>query len=129
MEKPILLFDPECPLCLRFSQALRLVDPSQTIMFQSIYEEEIYVNYPELNKEECEAIIHLIDAEGNIIRGSQVVEFLVETLPAVKKFAWLIDNESSKKAIDAFYNKVNDIRKNIKKNGCAGCGQTRRKDL
>lgn len=120
---PVLLFDSECPLCVRFTQALRLVDKEEKICFVSIYDDDIYKMYPELNEKECEETIHFIKENKEIIKGSEVLEYLISEIPSVEKFAWLLESERSKQAVDAFYKKINEVRKIIKKKGCTGCGR------
>ncbi len=130
MKLPILLFDSECALCVRFTQALRLVDKDKKVNFVSIYDENIYEIYKDLNKEECEEIIHFITEDKKILKGGDVIEHLVSEIPSVEKFAWLLESERSKQAVDAFYKKINEVRKIIKRKGCTGCGGTsRRKDI
>jgi len=124
--KDQLLFDSECTLCVRFTQALKLVDKDKTIDFREILDEEIYKEYPELSFEDCSETIHLITKENKIIKGSEVIKYLIEHIPSVSKFAWLIEPESAQKAMDVFYNKVNEVRKTIKKSkGCTNCGKRR----
>lgn len=130
MKLPILLFDSECPLCVRFTQALRLVDKNEHISFVSIYDEDIYIAYPELNKEECEETIHFIKEDESLLHGAEVIEHLISEIPSVAKFSWLLESERSKQAVDAFYKKINEVRKIIKRKGCTGCGgSSRRKNL
>lgn len=130
MKLPILLFDSECALCVRFTQALRLVDKDEKISFVSIYDEDIYDKFKDLNQQECEETIHFITEKNEILQGGAVIEHLVSEIPSVEKFAWLLESERSKQAVDAFYKKVNEVRKIIKKKGCTGCGGTsRRKNI
>lgn len=122
MKLPILVFDSECPLCVRFTQALKLVDKNHKIHYVSVYEDELYAKYPFLDRNECEQVVHLVLSKDEVLKGGQVVSYLVKMIPAVEKFAWLINPESSKKASEAFYKKINDVRKFVKKHGCKGCG-------
>lgn len=130
MKLPILLFDSECSLCVRFTQALKLVDKDEKINFVSVYDEKIYELYPELNKDECEEVVHYLTEDGKIFQGGAVIEHLVKEIPSVEKFAWLLESERSKNAVDAFYKKINEVRKLVKRKGCTGCGgSSRRKNL
>lgn len=130
MKLPLLVFDSECPLCVRFTQALKLVDKDNDINYISLYEENLYEQFPFLNKDECEDVVHLILSNNEVLRGGEVVEYLIHKIPAVEKFAWLMNPESTKKAAEAFYKKVNDVRKFVKKHGCKSCGgRSRRKEL
>ena len=121
MKVATLLYDSECTLCVRFKKALEYLDSESQLDFKSIYDSSVYMSYPELDEERCKEIIHLIDCEGRVYRGGEVMTFLLNIFPGVSKFAWLLDSESGKKASNAFYKKINDIR-NMKKRNCYTCG-------
>lgn len=117
---PIILFDPECPLCLRFKQGLSYLDEKLT--FVSAREEDVYLQFPELSRQACLDKVHMITAENVILSGPEVVDHLVKTLPGVSKFAWLLDNEQGKKVKDFFYQKVEELRElSSKKDSCGQC--------
>jgi predicted DCC family thiol-disulfide oxidoreductase YuxK len=105
---PLILYDPECPLCLRFKQGLSLLD--KNLRFRSAREPEVYEDFPELNRQECLKQVHLITSQKEILAGPAVVEYLLQTLPGVSKFAWLLDNESGTRVKDYFYQKVEELR-------------------
>lgn len=130
MKLPVLIFDSECPLCVRFSQGLKLLDKSNKYNYASVQDDEVYKKLSFLNKEECEEVVHLVVSKDEIYRGPEVIEYLLKEIPAVEKFAWLLDSDKSKDAMNAFYNKLNEVRKIIKRKGCTGCGgASRRKNL
>lgn len=118
---PLILFDPECPLCLRFKQGLEYLDRNLT--FVSAREEEIYLLYPELNRQACLEKVHMLTTERKVMAGSEVVDELMHTLPGVKKFAWLLDNDQGKKVKEFFYQKVEELRELTaqKEAGCDEC--------
>lgn len=118
---PLVLFDPECPLCLRFKQGLSFLDKNLT--FVSAREDEIYALFPELNRQDCLETVHMITADKKILKGPAVVDYLVETLPGVSKLAWLLDNEQGKKVKNFFYEKVEELRElsNKKDSDCNQC--------
>lgn len=118
---PLVLFDPECPLCLRFKQGLSFLDKNLT--FVSAREDEVYAAFPELNRQECLEAVHMITSEKKILKGPLVVDYLVETLPGVSKLAWLLDNEQGKKVKNYFYEKVEELREltNKKQSECEQC--------
>ncbi|MDP7319292.1 MAG: DCC1-like thiol-disulfide oxidoreductase family protein [Bacteriovoracaceae bacterium] len=125
MEKVVLLYDSECSLCTRFKKALEHLDSESLIEYKSIYDQEVYLNYPQLNTEECQQEVHMIIEDGKVIRGGDVIEYLVKIFPGVSKFSWLIESESGKKAINVFYKKLNDMRL-MKKRNCFTCGSKKR---
>ena len=119
-KKPVLLFDAECTMCKRFQKALEMIDVKKVIKYVSIYDENIYIEFPFLSKDDCEGVIHLVDTDLKVYRGGEVISFLAKTYPGVKKFSWLLDSDSSKRALDLFYNRVSESRKT--KRGCSTCG-------
>jgi predicted DCC family thiol-disulfide oxidoreductase YuxK len=118
---PIILFDPECPLCLRFKQGLEYLD--KNLNFISARDEEIYSLFPELSRQECISQIHMITREKKVIKGPEVVDELLKTLPGVSKLAWLLDNEQGRKVKEFFYQKVEELRElsNKKDSNCSQC--------
>lgn len=125
-EKPILIFDQECSLCVRFKQALDFLDKEERVKKVPLQDDWIYEQVPALNREDCEETIHLVTPEKAILKGTEVIEYLISFYPGVKKFSWLVENESAKKAANIFYDKVNEIRKKIKED-CRDCGKRGRK--
>lgn len=122
---PLILFDPECPLCLRFKQGLEFLDKS--LSFVSARDEGIYAEFPELSPQECLEKVHMITADRRILRGSEVVDELVHRLPGVSKFAWLLDNDQGRKAKEFFYQKVEELREITRRKDEGDCNQCPRK--
>lgn len=118
---PLVLFDPECPLCLRFKQGLGFLDKNLT--FVSARDEDVFIAFPELNRQECLETVHMITADRKILKGPEVVDHLVETLPGVSKLAWLLDNEQGKRVKNYFYEKVEELKEltNKKQSECEQC--------
>lgn len=105
---PLVLYDPECPLCVRFKQGLEYLDKS--LNFVSVHEDEVYTNFPELSRQDCISKVHLITIDKKILMGPEVVDYLVNTLPGVSKLSWLLDNEQGQKVKNYFYEKVEELR-------------------
>jgi predicted DCC family thiol-disulfide oxidoreductase YuxK len=105
---PLVLFDPECPLCLRFKQGLQYLD--KNLNFVSARDDDVYSHFSELNRQECLEKVHLITLESTVLSGPEVVDYLVKTLPGVSKLSWLLDNEQGKKVKEYFYQKVEELR-------------------
>ena len=120
---PLILFDPECPLCVRFKQGLEYLD--KNLNFVSARDEKVYEIFPELSRQECLEKIHMITADKKIMSGPEVVDYLIGTLPGVSKLAWLLDNDQGKKVKDFFYQKVEELRElsNKKDSDCNQCSR------
>lgn len=118
---PLILFDPECPLCVRFKQGLEYLD--KNLHFVSARDENVYEVFPELSRQECLEKIHMLTKDKKILRGPEVVDHLIETLPGVSKLAWLLDNDQGKKVKDFFYQKVEELRELSQKkdSSCTQC--------
>lgn len=117
---PLILYDPECPLCLRFKQGLEFIDKNLT--FVSAREDEVYKSFSELNREECLEKVHMLTVDRKVLKGPEVVDFLLLVLPGVSKLAWLLDNEQGTKVKHFFYQKVEELRElTTKKDSCGQC--------
>ncbi len=121
---PIVLYDPECPLCVRFKQGLEYIDKS--LSFVSAREEEVYSAFPELSMTACLEKIHMITIENQILVGPEVVDYLVSRIPGVSKLAWLLESDQGKKVKDYFYQKVEELRELSQKKD-SDCNQCPRK--
>ena len=119
---PLLLYDSECTMCMRFKDALSRLPGGENLQMISIHNPAVYDSYPELTREQCHQTVHLITEEKKIIKGSEVVEYLIHFYPGISKFAWLIENQVGKKAVDIFYEVVNRYRQS-NLNDCKGCKQ------
>ena len=122
---PLVLYDPECPLCVRFKQGLEYLDKS--LNFVSVREDEVYTVFPELSRQDCISRVHLITADKEILMGPEVVDYLVKTLPGVSKLSWLLDNEQGQKVKNYFYEKVEELREltQKKQEECDQCPRRR----
>jgi predicted DCC family thiol-disulfide oxidoreductase YuxK len=118
---PLVIYDSECPLCLRFKQGLEHIDKS--LHFASVREESVFIEFPELSRQACLEKVHLLTITGEILSGPEVVDHLLHTLPGVSKLAWLLDNDQGRKVKDYFYQKVEELREltTKKSEGCDKC--------
>jgi predicted DCC family thiol-disulfide oxidoreductase YuxK len=118
---PLILYDPDCPLCLRFKQGLEHLD--KRLNFVSARDDEVYEAFPELNRQDCLEKVHMLTNERKVLSGTAVVDELLASLPGVSKLAWLLENEQGKKVKDFFYQKVEELRELTKKKeeGCDQC--------
>lgn len=119
-QPPILLFDSECSLCVRFKDSLSMVEGAEKITAISIHDEDIYKEYPELNKEKCQEKVHYITSDSTILVGEEAIEHLIKLYPIVNKFSWLIESNMGRKAVDYFHSMTNKYRKTLIKK-CPTC--------
>jgi predicted DCC family thiol-disulfide oxidoreductase YuxK len=121
---PLVLYDSECPLCLRFKQGLEFLD--KNLCFISAREDLIYTEFPELSRQACLEKVHLITEERKILVGPEVVDYLAQKLPGVSKLGWLLDSDQGKKVKEYFYQKVEELRELTNKNN-SDCNECPRK--
>jgi len=117
---PILLFDSECPLCVRFKDSLKMIDGTEKITPISIHTDEVYNQFPELDKLQCTEKVHYITSDSKILVGEEALEHLIKLYPIVNKFSWLIESNMGRKAVDYFHSMTNKYRKTLIKK-CPTC--------
>ncbi len=117
---PTLFYDSECGLCLRFKQALDRLPGTDKIKKVSIHEPEAFKSFPELSKEKCEKEVHLVDENGKILVGEEVVEYLISKFPGVEKFSWLLESGMGQKAVE-YFNTIAKLTRETLRKRCSTC--------
>ena len=46
---PLIIYDSECPLCVRFKQGLEILDFDKRVHYLPLNDENIFAEFPELN--------------------------------------------------------------------------------
>ena len=123
--KYLIIYDTECPLCVRFKKGLSIMDIKNTITFKELTDQSIYLKYPQLTFEDCSEEIHMINPDGKVFRGGEVISQLMGEIPGASKLSWLIEKESSKKTLDFFYKSLNKIRTGTKED-CPKCNRSKK---
>lgn len=119
---PVILYDSQCNLCLRFKQSLERLPGTKEVTMVSIHEKEIYLIYPELSLEQTSKEIHFIDENRMIHKGAEAISLIVQRFPMAKKFAWLIESNMGKKALQFFHDKADQFREILLKQ-CKNCNK------
>ena len=119
---PVILFDPECPLCVRFKMALERMNFDQPIYFLPYNSKEVCDSFPNLSQDELTKEVHLVlNSEGTqVLRGAEVIEYLAKHNESIKKLSWLLESNVGEKASHLFYNTVNKLRESLH-NQCSNC--------
>lgn len=117
---PILLFDQECPLCVRFKETLIRTEGFENLNPIAYQNDEVYIAYPSLSKENCAAEIHLLLEDESILKGSDALAYLLKLNPSISKFSWLIESNMGKKAIDYFH-QMTDYYRQVARKRCSSC--------
>lgn len=117
--KLTLIFDDNCPLCVRFKQSFERVYQDE-IRFRPLSDESVFSDFPFLTPEGCSKDLHLVQDEQNFWVGAEALSKLVSHFPYADKFKWLYESDNGKKAVDYFYAKTHELRERLKSN-CPGC--------
>jgi predicted DCC family thiol-disulfide oxidoreductase YuxK len=117
----VIIYDPQCSLCLRFKQGLEMLDSK--LAFIPVDNEELYQSFPELKKQDCMAQVHMITKDLNVLKGVEVVDYLIKTLPGIARFSWLLESGQGENIKIYFYKKVEELRELSQKkdNNCKQC--------
>lgn len=123
LKLPLLLYDAECPLCVRFKQGLERLDAHHRVQFVPLQEEQVFSRFPQLDREACRAKVHYLRENGDVLVGSEVVTELLKHYPGVEKLGWLLDSEVGRKTVDFFYQQVENFRQKAlaDKESCERC--------
>ena len=114
-KSPCLIYDEECPLCLRFKQALERSKVSQKVNFYPLQDQSLYKEFPFLNPERTKEVIHFVTHELKVLTGENAIEELIKYDPIVKKFSWLVESKMGQKALSIFYKTSDKYRKSLRK--------------
>ena len=123
LKLPLLIYDDQCSMCLRFKQGLERLDLNHEINYVPLSNTHIFNLFPQVSLDACKAKVHLIKADGSVITGSEVVTEVIKVIPGVARLAWLLETEVGKSASAFFYEHVESIRKKLKDKDkdCGSC--------
>ena len=118
---PLLVYDAECPLCVRFKQGLERLDAHQRVSYVPLQDVEVFQKFPQLDRTACAAKVHYLREDGAVLVAGEVVTELLKHFPGVDKFGWLLDSEVGRKTVDFFYEKVEAYRRISQEKSCERC--------
>jgi predicted DCC family thiol-disulfide oxidoreductase YuxK len=123
LKLPLLIYDTQCPMCLRFKQGLERWDVEKRVCYVPLDNDELFTLYPQLNREACTAQVHYLREDGAILIGGEVVTELIKHFPGVGKLAWLLETDIGKKTADFFYKQIDTVRQKMKaeEESCGTC--------
>lgn len=77
-----ILYDAECPMCVKFADTLRRLDRSayfELVSLQIHFAEDDTIPLHIL-----EADLHVIKSDGSLVKGDEAYDFICSTIPAAK---------------------------------------------
>lgn len=75
------LYDGQCPVCRATADRLAAWDCRQRLELIDLDSPEVLQRWPELNREDLEAELHVIEPTGHIHRGADAVRRLSRLVP------------------------------------------------
>lgn len=122
LKLPILLYDGDCPLCVRFKQGLERLDVENRVTYWPIQNAEVFQRFSQLDRGACQQKVHYLREDGTVLSGGAVVTELLHHFPGISKLGWLLDSEIGRKTVDYFYDQVEQLRSRMKeKENCGTC--------
>lgn len=83
------LYDADCPICLKSVERLRRWDRQKSLRFLPARDPVVPERFPTLSREALEASIHLVGSDGGVWVGADAVERLFAILPGFSGFRWI----------------------------------------
>ena len=101
-----ILYDAECPLCVKFASAIRRLD--HTGQFELLSLQVHFSIDATIPLEELEKNLHVIDVNGTVFVGEDAFDFILQRIPAAKPLRSLVVKTSSSGLI---YSGINHIKR------------------
>jgi len=108
-----LLFDGECPYCCRFAEMVRKFDHDNLVAIISLQEHSL--DDDTIPLDELLEDVHLLDREGNILKGGDAVNRIITLVPGVRPFRWMVESRWGHKGTELLYRTMKSFR------GCRKC--------
>jgi len=92
MKRAIVIYDGDCGICEKFKKIVMRLDWFHRFEFEPFQQDQIFLTYPWLSREECEKELKLIEDEKNVFGGADAVLkicFKVPLLMIVGRLFWI----------------------------------------
>ncbi len=111
-------YDGKCILCRRYKQALELLDKGNIEWYDANQEDSSkIINIP---TNELLADLHVQLPDMTVHTGSEAMSYIIKEIPAAARFSWLMEKDSTKKAIETFHTTSEKLRRRLIKS-CPSC--------
>jgi len=88
-----ILYDAECPLCVKFASAIRRLDHDGQFELLSL---QVHFSIDSsIPLEDLAQDLHVVDVDGTVYVGEDAFKFILQRIPAVKPLKSLIIKTSS----------------------------------
>jgi predicted DCC family thiol-disulfide oxidoreductase YuxK len=90
VNKHLVLYDDECPLCVFQMKLLTWLDWLNVAALVPLSSEQARAVAPQLDRETLRAAMHVVTADGKIHRGARCIRFLALRMPLLVPIALLL---------------------------------------
>lgn len=102
-EKPVLIYDGECPVCIRAVDWIRARSDPDAFEFLSCHADELAKRFPRIEKSACLQAMHLILPDGSVLIGEQAMPEILRRLRGYRRLACLLRLPGADVLTRAFY--------------------------
>jgi len=88
-EKPVLIYDGECPVCTRAVDWIRARSDPDVFEFLSCHADDLTQRFPSIEKSACLQAMHLVLPNGSVLTGERAVPEILRRLPRYRRFVSL----------------------------------------
>ncbi|SRR5579875_1139172 len=88
-EKPVVVYDGECPFCIRQIDRFKRWDKKGALQYVPRQQEGLEERFPVLAQGDFNAGMRFIGTDGNVAVGADAVYEICKALPAFGAFAWI----------------------------------------
>lgn len=90
MERPVLIYDGECPVCRRAVDWIRDRARPGAFEFLSCHSDELGRRFPRIDRAACKAAAHLVLPGGTVLAGGQAAPEVLSRIPGYRWAARLL---------------------------------------
>lgn len=103
-------YDRNCKICRNIKYALSLLDTERELIFNPIQNDQIYIDFPQLNYWDCRRTIHIINKNNQVKQGEDAVEEILNVINGIKKAKPIYQSSLGKIGLKLFYKYLNEYR-------------------
>ncbi len=86
----VLIFDNSCALCRAFATSIARMGTHDRVRCRPLQDKSVFTDFPQLDRSACMEEIHLVDSDGVVHVGAEVLEVLAEPFPMVRHLSTLL---------------------------------------
>jgi predicted DCC family thiol-disulfide oxidoreductase YuxK len=103
-------YDQNCKICRNIKFALSVLDTDRHLIFHPIQNDQIYIDFPQLNYWDCRRTIHIIDQNNQIKNGEEAIEEILNIINILNKAKPVYQSPIGRIGVKLFYKYLNEYR-------------------